>query len=412
LDVPGWNNADRRGYSMKTARIAGDRVSTPLLNCVALYAVLYGAFGAASPFLPALVEERGIAPELIGVLFGAGTAVRLISAPIAARIADRTHALRLTIAVHALATAAAVLGYLLTNSFWPILAISLFHAFALAPLTNLTDALTLVASRQPRPLGFEYGWVRGSGSAAFILVSIGAGWAIGIHGLTIVVWLQALLMLAVPFAVMRVPEIPESSERFTLTQEGILALIYLPAFRRIVLVAALVLGSHALHDTFSVIRWKAAGISPQMISVLWSVAVAAEVFVFLVAGPWLLQRLTPATAIALAAVTAAARWLIAAWSNDLAVLSLIQPLHGITFALLHLACMRLLAQTIPNELAATAQALYGTVGIGAVTAVLTMLSGLLYARLGSGAFLIMSLLSLAALPVAARLKTGAPDAGY
>jgi PPP family 3-phenylpropionic acid transporter len=34
-------------------------------------------------------------------------------------------------------------------------------------------------------------------------------------------------------------------------------------FRRVVLVAALVLGSHALHDTFSIIQWTNAGISSQ-----------------------------------------------------------------------------------------------------------------------------------------------------
>lgn len=76
-----------------------------LTDFVVLYVLLYGAFGAASPFLPAYIEERGIPAELIGVAFGAGTAIRLISAPIAGRIADRTHALRLVLAVCAVGTA-------------------------------------------------------------------------------------------------------------------------------------------------------------------------------------------------------------------------------------------------------------------------------------------------------------------
>ena len=38
------------------------------------------------------------------------------------------------------------------------------------------------------------------------------------------------------------------------------------------------------------------------------------------------------------------------------------------------------------RLAATAQAIYGTVGVGAATAVLTLISGLLYARMGAAAF--------------------------
>jgi MFS transporter, PPP family, 3-phenylpropionic acid transporter len=66
--------------------------------------------------------------------------------------------------------------------------------------------------------------------------------------------------------------------------------------------------------------------------------------------------------------------------------------------------MRLLAVRVPAHLAATAQALYGTVGVGAATAVLTLLSGWLYAGMGPSAFAVMSLLCLLALPAAAGLR--------
>jgi len=53
-------------------------VHTVLLRFVALYALMYGAFGVSSPFLPAFFEGRGLTPEQLGALFGAGTAIRLI----------------------------------------------------------------------------------------------------------------------------------------------------------------------------------------------------------------------------------------------------------------------------------------------------------------------------------------------
>jgi PPP family 3-phenylpropionic acid transporter len=177
-------------------------------------------------------------------------------------------------------------------------------------------------------------------------------------------------------------------------------------FRRVVLAAALIIGSHAMHDTFSVIRWKAASISPQTIGILWSVSVAAEVAVFFVVGPWMLRKLTPAGAVALAAFSGAMRWLATSYTVDIVALSLMQPLHGITFALLHLACMRLLAQSVPDALAATAQAIYGTVGVGAAGAVVTLASGWLYGRLGAAAFAVMAALCLAAMPIARSLATG------
>ena len=67
-----------------------------------------------------------------------------------------------------------------------------------------------------------------------------------------------------------------------------------PAFRRVVLVAALVLGSHALHDGFAMIRWNGAGLGPGTAGLLWSEVVAAEVVVFFLVGRPLLDRFGPA----------------------------------------------------------------------------------------------------------------------
>ena len=377
---------------------------SPLFAFVALFALLYGAFGAASPFLPSLVEAHGIPPEQIGILFAAGTAIRLISAPLAGRIADRTSALRATFAVCAVATSAAALSYLQAWGFWPILAVSLCHSLALAPTTNLADALALLASRASR--AFEYGWVRGAGSLAFVLASLLAGHAISAYGLWIIVVLQALLMLAVAVATLFVSSVDKPAGHAVTvdTFAAVKELFGEPVFLRVVLVAALILGSHAMHDTFAMIRWRRAGIPPEAAAVLWSLSVGGEVVVFVLAGPWLVRMLTPAGAIALAAITAAGRWLVAAFTADFAMLAVIQPLHGITFALLHLACMRLLAVAVPAHLAATAQAVYGTVGVGAATALLTLLSGWLYAGMGARAFIVMSLLCLLALPIAPGLR--------
>jgi hypothetical protein len=48
---------------------------------------------------------------------------------------------------------------------------------------------------------------------------------------------------------------------------------------------------------------------------------------------------------------------------------------------LHLASMRIITDTVPSALARTAQAVYGLVGVGVITAILMVLSGWLYARL-------------------------------
>ena len=170
-------------------------------------------------------------------------------------------------------------------------------------------------------------------------------------------------------------------------------------------IAALVEGSHALHDAFSVIRWRAAGIELPIVGLLWSESVLSEVVVFLVLiGPRIVRLIGPSGACALAAGAGVIRWTVAAFTTSPVLLGLVQPLHGLTFALLHLACMRLIVQVVPVRRAATTQSIYGTLCVGLATALLTLASGLLYGRMGGHAFLVMAALCFLALPLCAGLR--------
>jgi MFS transporter, PPP family, 3-phenylpropionic acid transporter len=382
---------------------------TALPRFMLLYATMYAAFGVASPFLPAFVSARGLSSEQLGLVLGAGTAVRLLTAPLAGRIGDLIQALRLVLVVCTALAASVTLGYLAAHGFWILLGVTLLHAASLAPITILADALAL-GSASPPPSsghrGFEYGWVRGTGSAAFIVGTLLSGQAVSAFGLDLIVWLQALLLGAAAFAAIGVPELihERTAHAVRAPAGGVLILLRLPLFRNLVLVAALILGSHAMLDAFAVIRWTATGISPTTASLLWSESVAAEVLVLFVIGPAVVRRLTPAGALAIAALAGMLRWAVMAQTTDVIALALVQPLHGITFALLHLACMRLIARTVPQGLEGTAQAIYGTVGIGAATALLTVVSGALYARLGAQGFWVMAALCGLAFPLTWKLR--------
>ena len=382
---------------------------TTLTRFILLYAAMYAAFGVASPFLPAFISARGLSPEELALVLGAGTAVRLLTAPLAGRIGDLIQALRVVLVVCIALAASVTLGYLAADGFWILLGVSLLHAASLAPITILADALAL-GSASPLPgsgrQGFEYGWVRGTGSAAFIAGTLLSGQAVSRFGLDLIVWLQALLLGVAAFAAVLVPELihPRTAGAVQAPAGGVLILLRLPLFRNLILVAALILGSHAMHDAFAVIRWSSAGISPGTVSLLWSESVAAEVLVFFVIGPALVTRLTPAGAAAIAALAGMLRWAVMAETTDVMALALVQPLHGITFALLHLAGMRLIAQTVPPGLEGTAQAIYGTVGIGIATALLIVVSGALYTRLGAQGFWVMAGLCLLALPLTWKLR--------
>jgi PPP family 3-phenylpropionic acid transporter len=158
-----------------------------------------------------------------------------------------------------------------------------------------------------------------------------------------------------------------------------------------------------MHDSFAMISWNAAGISPAASSALWSESVVAEVIVFVAVGPFLLRHLTPEGAMSVSAVACLLRWGLLAQSSSVVVIAVAEPLHGLTFALLHLSCMRVLANIVPRELAGLAQAIYGTVGVGLASAAVTLLSGTLYADFGAQGFWAMSVVAAMALPAIWRL---------
>jgi PPP family 3-phenylpropionic acid transporter len=381
-----------------------------LVAYLMLFGALYAGFGVQSPYLPSLLKEHELGAQAIGIVLAAGTAIRLLAGPMAGRLADRLDAAKLVFAGCAAAAALLALGYLPAQGFWPLLGIALLQASALAPLAPLGDSLVLAAAapheRGNRP-GFDYGWVRGAGSAAFIIGLVVSGQAVDHYGLAAIVWLNAALLALAALFALGVPKLPQpepaQSAVATARSGGIGDLLRLPAFKRVVLVAALILGSHALHDSFAMIRWQAAGIDSGTAGILWSESVAAEVVVFLLIGRPLLDRIGPDGAAMLAAAAGVVRWSVEAETAWLPAVALIQPLHGITFALLHLGCMQRLAECVPRRLAATALTVYGTVAIGAATALLTLASGSLYAAIGPSGFWVMAALCAAALPVARRL---------
>ncbi len=378
---------------------------SPLPRFLALYGGLFAAYGVASPFLPGLLKQDGLSAEAVGIVLAAGTAIRLLAGPFGGRLADRTARPALVLAGFAAAAALLATGYVAARGLPLLLLVSVAHAAVLAPLSPVADALALGSAAAPP--GFAYGWVRGAGSAAFIGGTLLSGQLVERAGLGIIVWLNAGLLAAGALFALRVPNRLAGLASSGPAPTGLhpwRALLGIPVFVRLMVVVALIGGSHALHDGFEVIRWRAAGLSAFQASLLWSLSVAAEVLVFLFIGRPVLDRLGPAGAMTLSATAGVVRWTAAASTAAFPVMAAVEPLHGLTFALLHLACMDVIGRDVPKVLAATAQAFYGTIAMGATAALVTLASGPLYQHLGAGAFWAMAGMCAAAVPLAWRLR--------
>jgi MFS transporter, PPP family, 3-phenylpropionic acid transporter len=383
---------------------------SPLPRFLLLYAALFASFGITAPFLPGLLQQDGLHAGAVGIVLAGGTAIRLLAGPLGGRLADLTGWPVGILAGCTAAAAVIVLGYAPARGLPLLLLVSVAHASALAPLTPLADALAL-GSAQDKP-GFEYGWVRAAGSAAFIVGTLVAGQSVSRLGLDSIIWLMAALLAVAAGLAWLVPNRVTGTKApapAAVHSGSVRTLLGIPMFRRMMIVAALIGGSHALHDGFEVIRWRSAGLSASQSSVLWALSVAAEVGVFLVLGRRILDRMGPGRAMMLSATAGIIRWGTAAQTAWFPVMALVEPLHGLTFALLHLACMDMIERVVPADLAATAQAFYATVAMGAMSAIVTLVSGLLYGALGAESFWSMAAMCAFALPITRNIRLPAPQ---
>ncbi|MGF1752575.1 3-phenylpropionate MFS transporter, partial [Vibrio makurazakiensis] len=159
--------------------------------------------------------------------------------------------------------------------------------------------------------------------------------------------------------------------------------------------AALIQGSHAAYYSFSAIYWKESGHSEAIIGYLWSLGVVAEVAVFalskrLFAG-WSLRALFVA-----ASIGVMMRWGITASTTAIFALVAVQLLHGVTFAMAHIAAIQYIQSQEPSRMVAL-QALYNAIPLGAFIALMTTLSGWGYELWGSNVFWAMAVMGILAL---------------
>jgi MFS transporter, PPP family, 3-phenylpropionic acid transporter len=364
-----------------------------------LYAALYAAYGTESAYMPAFLRDHGLLLEQIGYVLAAGTVVRILVGPMVGRLADHLDARKPILSAAAGLSGAIGFAYNLAYGFMPLLGVSMAHAAVTASLAPLSDALAVTASANGR--AFQYGWVRGAGSAAFVGGTLVSGQLVDRFGLSSIIVISSILFLVMAFCTTWLPsQLATPASAGDINVGAFRALWNITVFRRLVVVAVMVIGSHALNDTFSVIHWREVGYGNLAISLLWSESVVAEVAVFLLLGPWLIERLGPAGAAMLSAGAGVLRWGVMGTTSAMPALVGVQALHGLTFALMHLAAMGIIARSVPDRLAATAQTVYGTGALGIASAVMTIASGYLYGWFGISAFWVMAALCAVALPLA------------
>ena len=370
----------------------------------AFYAALFAGLGVQLPFLPVWLAAKGLDAQQIGIVLAIPMIVRVFAIPVATRAADRRNALRGAITI---AATAAVLGYGAAGAASGAVAIMLVFALASAfytPLMPLADAYALRGLAQR---GRSYGPVRLWGSAAFIVGSFGAGVVLDWIAARNLIWLLVAAMLPTAFAAYALRPLDAGAapaRSAPVRERSVRGLLRNHAFLAVAAAASLVQASHAVYYGFSTLDWRAAGLDGAEIGALWALGVVAEIALFAISGR---LSLSPTALLLLGAGGAVIRWGAMAFDPPLALLPVLQCLHGLSFGATHLGALAFMARAAPAEIAATAQG-YLAIAQGLVMAGAMGLAGLLYARYGGAAYGAMALAAAGGGDVRAR---GAPPGG-
>ncbi len=333
--------------------------------------------GVVLPFLGPFLAGRGLSAVAVGLVTAAFSLAKLAYAPLLGRWVDRGRWVPGLLTLHMAPAVAAALLILDTDSAWLLGAALLVVGLGYGTVLPLVEAAVL--ERMPVR---GYGRLRWWGSAGFVAAAVVCGRLLVDDAAAVFPWLliAALVLLGGVCLTLENEVRPHHGDGAGswVSQTAAWALLGVLTLNQV---------AHGPYYAFFSIHLREHGLGSGAIAALWSVAVLAEAFAFMIGGR-LEGRFGLRRLLGLALALAPLRWLLLALPPTLPVLVLAQTGHAMTFALAHLVGVQLIQQMVPVGARRNAQALYSGLVFGLGIVIGTAAAGPLYAAAsGPGSFL-------------------------
>ncbi len=351
------------------------------------YFTYFFAFGVFMPYWSLWLQDRGLSAEWIGLILGAGIALRLVGSLLVIPVISHTSRLLPTMRILALASLLVFLPFFTEPGLAWIFILTLLFNLLFAPLTPICDAMTLNVGQQ---INLDYGRTRVWGSVSFASASLMVGWCVSGFGADAILWLAlvglALLLLQV-LQPMSVPPKDEDDSLSSRPQAPLSEMLRHHGFVYLILITGLIHGSHGTYYSFSALHWKNVGLDESLIGYLWGLAVVAEILLMTFSKRWFAD-MTVQRMLLLACLGTMLRWLVIGMTDNPWLLLLGQTMHAFSFGLTHIASMRYIGSELPDNMRIKAQAIYAAIPLGGAIALYTLAGGYLYPVINSGIFLL------------------------
>ncbi|GGD01502.1 MFS transporter [Aquisalinus flavus] len=353
---------------------------TPARGFTLLYIAQFLFLGVQLPFFPGWLYEIGFSEKAIGLVTGGSLILRLLLGPVVAYWAESQRDQRIILGIISALMFVSAALLLVGQPAWSIALLTITMMWSFGCLVPLTDTAVMRADKAG---ALDYGRTRAFGSGAFVFANLAGGLLIARTGdAASVAWMAGASLLALVVIL----GLPKGAER----QEGAGASRLAPpklseavrlfrskSFLLMLTAAGLTQGAHAVYYAFSKLHWSSLGYGSDLIGVLWTIGVVAEIMILFFGRP-LLRRFGPVLFIGAGALAAFIRWPLIGLSPPLPVVFLLQTLHAFTFATVYLGTVEFISRAVPRNLENTGMTLVSTLGVGALTGVATIIAGLFF----------------------------------
>lgn len=324
------------------------------------YFFYYATVGAFMPYWSPYLEARGFSAAQMGIAYALMGVTRSIM-PIAwGWYADHTGRRIVTIRW----AVVVALGLFLCIPFssthlgigFFMLAYSIFwHA--------LLPQFEVVALRHLEGYRGDYSRVRLWGSVGFVVAVLGLGPILDAAGILPLPWLVAAMFAAMAVSAWLVPEAPAPAHAAEVVVP-ILDVLRRPWVRALLAACLLSQLSFAPYYNFFTLFLERHDYTRGTAGLLWSLAVIAEIGLFLVMGR-LISAFGARKLMLVVLAATGARWLLTAWLVDsLPLLVLLQLTHALTFGAYHALAVYYVQQYFPGSMQGRGQAFYNAAAYG------------------------------------------------
>jgi len=351
----------------------------------------YFIWGIFLPFWWIWLTGQGVTTEQVGVLFSIALVLRFVSSLTVLPQVSSSNGMFRLMRILAFITLISFASLFYLHGYIWLATLTLLVNFMMAPMMPLGD---IVGSRLVKQIQLDYGRVRLWGSVSFIIGSTVVGWLIvdfGLQAILALIVLACATLLIITLANLT-PQLTDNIESNKGKKTSILKLLKQPEVILFLLIVGIIQGSHGAYYAFSTIYWDSLGISGSVIAWLWAISVFAEVLILRfnskLFSKWSIKQM-----LLLSLIGGVIRWWVLSATGNVYLLALVQTLHGLTFAVTHLAAIRYISQQKASQLVAY-QSLYSGVALGLLMALFTYIAGISFDTLQGDLFLLSAVLLL------------------